>query len=83
MSREDYVVQEIQQHTREIWDAVNALLALQREWTYQDYTNTISGSITLTDSPDVSDIIAVLFTTTDAINGLLIAGHGTNITKIL
>jgi len=68
-----------------LWDALNDLKALQREWTALDYMNTLSEDAFQGENAglDASAIAAIVFTTTDALLALLDTGHGTNLARLL
>ena len=66
---------EAAQANRAIWDGINALVALQREWTALDYGS--SGE------PGIADTGAVVFDTATALVAVLAAGHATNMAKLL
>ncbi len=83
MSRANVFVDEVQSETRKMWDSLNRLTQLQREWTFGDYTNTLEADITLTEYPPIGVLSDMLNTTVAALNGLMAAGHGTNLTKVL
>jgi hypothetical protein len=83
MEREDFYVTEVQEAARQGWSGINKLLMLQREWTFRDYTNTLGAGITLTSHPTVAELSAVVNTSTTALDAVLAAGHGTNITAVL
>jgi hypothetical protein len=79
MSRKAEFVADVQRANRQIWDGIKQLKALQPECTYMDYGTTLGTQ----NGVDPADVIAVLFTTTNALEGLLDAGHGTNMAKLL
>ena len=70
-------------HNKAIWDGINALVALQREWNALDYGNTLEpgagANLGLTDT----EVGAVVFDTANAMVGVLAAGHATNMAKLL
>ncbi len=84
MRQIDYVTQ-VRIATRKLWDALNDLKALQREWTALDYMNTLSEDAFQGENAglDASAIAAIVFTTTDALLALLDTGHGTNLARVL
>ena len=84
MRQIDYVTQ-VRIATRKLWDALNDLKALQREWTALDYMNTLSEDAFQGENAglDASAIAAIVFTTTDALLALLDTGHGTNLARLL
>lgn len=68
------------QQAKKFWDAYHALKDMQDQWTALDYTNTLFDSA---DGPKAADVLAVVFTTTNAVATLMGQGHATNISKLL
>ena len=66
-----------------IWDALNDLVALQREWNALDYGNTLEPGTGANDGLTKTEIGAVVFDTTNAMLAVLSAGHATNMAKLL
>jgi hypothetical protein len=70
-------------HSKAIWDAINGLVALQREWNALDYGNTLEpgagANVGLTDT----EVGAVVFDSANAFVAVLGAGHATNMAKLL
>jgi len=83
MNREDQYILDVQKATRDVWNGINTLMMLQREWVFRDFTNNLEAQITLTTHPTVANLSAVVNTTANALNDLMAAGHGSNITKVL
>ena len=63
---------------QKIWDGINELVALQRQWNALDYGNTLA-----VEGVVAADVGAVVFGTADAMAALLAAGHATNMAKLL
>ncbi len=84
MRQADYAT-EVRIATRQLWDALNDLKALQREWTALDYMNTLSEDAFQGENAglDAAAIAAIVFTTTDALLALLATGHDTNLARAL
>jgi len=84
-AREQNYITEARLSAKKLWEAVNELVALQREWSAQDYGTTLDdGAAGGTNAGYLAaDIGAVVFATTDAIVSLLDSGHATNIAKLL
>lgn len=61
-----------------IWDGINELVALQRQWNAFDYGNTLNVQGVVS-----ADIGAVVFDTAAAMVAVLNAGHATNMAKLL
>lgn len=78
-------VSEVRQMSTILLQTMNGLDALRREWDGMDLGNTLTdeGAFEGENSDvDVSDISAVIGTTLDALNGLLNAGHRTNLLSV-
>jgi hypothetical protein len=83
MAREqDYYTLARQANTA-IWDALNDLVALQREWDAMDFGNTLEPGAGANDGLTKTEIGAVVFDTTNAMLAVLAAGHATNMAKLL
>ena len=63
---------------QKIWDGINELMALQRQWTALDYGNTLQ-----VDGVVGAEVGAVVFDTATALAAVLNAGHATNMAKLL
>jgi len=70
-------------HSKAIWDGINALVALQREWQALDYGNTLEPGAGANDGLTKTEIGAVVFDTTNAMVAVLAAGHATNMARLL
>lgn len=82
MRSQDYITL-VRQNNRALWDALNNLVALQREWQALDYGNTLpdgEGDNAGITPPEVG---AVAFDTANALVAVLNAGHATNMAKLL
>lgn len=82
MRQQDYISIARQQATA-LWNAINTLEGLQKEWNALDYSNTLAAGEGENDNLVRADIGAVVFDTTDAIRTLLNTGHATNLAKLL
>ena len=78
MSRESDFITEARQHNRALWDALNALETLQKEWNALDYGTTLDAG-----EGENADVGAVVFGTADALRTVLNSGHATNMAKLL
>lgn len=83
MARHQDFITEARQHNRALWDAVNALKALQLEWSALDYGSTLSDGEGENAGYTKSEVGAVVFATTDAILTLFASGHATNAANLL
>lgn len=82
MRSQDYI-SIARQQAAALWNAVNVLEGLQKEWTALDYGTTLEAGTGDNDKLVRADIGAVVFATTDAIRDLLNTGHATNLAKLL
>ena len=82
-NRDQDFITEARQNARKLWDAVNALKALQAEYNALDYGSTLKDGVGENEGYTKSEVGAVVFATTDAIFNLLISGHATNIATLL
>jgi len=71
------------QHNKAIWDGINALVAMQREWQALDYGNTLPDGEGANSEYTADEIGAVVFDTANAFVAVLAAGHATNMSKLL
>jgi len=83
MSREQDFITEARQASRAIWDGINALVALQREWNALDYGNTLDAGEGDNTGITASEVGAVVFDSANALVGVLNAGHATNMANLL
>lgn len=80
MPRHEEFVQDARRYNRMIWEGLNALAGLQREWNALDYGTTMPAEV---EGVQRADVGAVVFATADAIEDLLATGHATNMAKLL
>ena len=73
----------VREANRRIWEGVNTLKALQREWTALDYATTLAPGEGENAGLVPADLGAVVFDTTTALETVLAAGHATNMAKLL
>jgi hypothetical protein len=78
-AREEAFVAAAQAANRAIWDGINQLVALQREWNGLDYGSRLDP----VDGIPAADVGAVVFDTASALVAVLSAGHATNMAKLL
>ena len=83
MAREQDFITLARQHNKAIWDAINELVGLQREWNALDYGNTLEPGAGANDGLTKTEIGAVVFDTTNATLAVLASGHATNMAKLL
>lgn len=84
VARENDFISDVRAANRAIWDALNQLAALRREWTALDYGNTLDVGVGENAGVAPADVQAVLFTTGEAVDSFLAAGfHYTGMAKLL
>lgn len=84
MSREQDFISEARAANRAIWDGINALVALQREWNALDYGNTLDAGEGENAGITKAEVGAVVFDTANAmVTEVLSAGHATNMANLL
>lgn len=83
MAREQDFITLARQQNKAIWDGINALVAMQREWNALDYGNTLDDGLGENADYTADEIGAVVFDTANAFVAVLAAGHATNMAKLL
>ena len=86
MSRKSDYVTNARQYARDLWETLNALEAMQKEWSALDYSNTMDASDAFIGSNtglDATMVGSVVFETTNAIRAIFNAGHATNVARLL
>lgn len=83
MSREQDFYTLARQRSKAVWDAINDLVALQREWNAMDYGNTLEPGAGANEGLVAADVGAVVFDTANAMVAVLNAGHATNMARLL
>ena len=83
MSRQSDYISEVRQTNRQLWEAINKLVSLQREWNALDYSSALEEFAGENDRLLRADISAVVFDTVDAFVDLLNTGHATNVARLL
>lgn len=83
MAREQDFYTLARQSNTAIWDALNKLVALQREWNALDYGNTLDDGDGANAGLTKTEVGAVVFDTANAFVAVLGAGHATNMAKLL
>ncbi len=79
---QDFYAQ-VRKHNETIWNALNDLVALQREWNALDYGNTLPPGEGAHEGLTKTEVGAVTFDTANAFVGVLNVGHATNMAKLL
>ena len=79
MARPDEYVNAVREANRAIWDGINTLITLQREYNALDYGNTLGTVAGYT----ATQVGAVVFDTANAFGTVLASGYATNMAKLL
>jgi hypothetical protein len=82
MRTQDYITL-VRQNNKAIWDGINNLVALQREWNALDYGNTLGDGEGENGGVTAAEVGAVTFDTANAFVTVLGSGHATNMAKLL
>ena len=83
MSRQSDYISEARAANRKVWDGINALKSLQREYNALDYGNTLPDGAGENAGISKAEVGAVVFDTANALVTLLDTGHATNMAKLL
>lgn len=81
--REQDFITEAREANRRIWDGINTLVALQREWNALDYGATLDAGVGENEGITSAEVGSVVFDTANALVTLLNTGHATNMAKLL
>jgi len=68
---------------RQLWNAINDLVEMQRQWNALDLGNTLTPGDGANEGITAVEIGAVVFDTANAMVSVLNAGHATNMAKLL
>lgn len=82
MREQDYYTL-VRTANKSIWEGINALVALQREWNALDYNSTLDPGTGANEGLSKTELGAVVFDTANALVILLGQGHATNMAKLL
>jgi hypothetical protein len=82
-SRNSEYYDKARQANKQLWEAINNLTELQRQWNALDYGNTLTDGVGTNEGLTKAEIGAVVFDTANAMQAVLNAGHGTNMAKLL
>ena len=83
MSRQADYISEARAANRQVWEGINTLKSLQREYSALDYGNTLPDGSGENDGITKAEVGAVIFDTANALVTLLDTGHATNMAKLL
>jgi hypothetical protein len=82
-ARDSEYYDKVRQSSKALWNAINDLQELQRQWNALDYSNTLTEGVGTNEGLTKTEIGAVVFDTANAMQAVLNAGHGTNLAKLL
>lgn len=82
-ARDSEFYDKVRQSNRALWNAINDLQELQRQWNALDYSNTLTDGVGTNEGLTKTEVGAVVFDTANAMKAVLDAGHATNIAKLL
>jgi hypothetical protein len=84
-NRKSAYITETRELARNLWQAINGLEALQKEWNALDYTNTLTADDFEGANSDLQtlEVSSVVFDTTNALRSVLDQGHATNLAQLL
>lgn len=83
MSRQSDYITEAREATRKVWDGINELVAMQREYNALDYGNTLPDGTGANEGVTRTEVGAVVFDSANAFAAVLAGGHATNLAKLL
>ncbi len=83
MARSDDYITAARNANRDIWNGINALVALQREWNAEDYGNALADGTGANAGITKVIIGAVIFDSANALVTTLDTGVATNMAKVL
>jgi hypothetical protein len=81
--REQQFITAARQANQQIWDGINALIALQSEWNALDYSTTLEDGDNANTGITAAEVGSVVFDTANAFKAVLTQGHATNMAKLL
>ena len=83
MGRHQDYISEARKHNKAIWDGINGLIALQREWHAQDYATTLAVGIGLNEGITKAKVGSVVFDAANDIAVVMAGGVATNMSNLL
>lgn len=83
MAREQDYITEARTAARKIWDGVNELLTLQKEWNAKAYGDTLPDGAGANAPVTKAEIGAAVFDTANTIEAAIQGGHRTNLARLL
>lgn len=83
-NREQDYITIVRGHARNIFEGINALLAMQNEFNALDYGNTLDDGVGENEGILAADVGNVVFSTADELKlRIMDTGHKTNLAKLL
>lgn len=73
----------VREANRAVWNGINTLVALQREWNAEDYGNTLGNGTGPHEGITSTQVGAVVFDSADAFVTVLATGVATNMANLL
>ncbi len=83
MARQQDFISEARAANKAVWDGINKLVSLQREWNALDYGTTLADGAGENAGVTKTEVGAVVFDTANALVATLNAGHATNMANLL
>lgn len=83
MAREQDFISEARAANKAVWDGINKLISLQREWNALDYGTTLNDGEGTNVGITKTEVGAVVFDTANALVATLNQGHATNMANLL
>lgn len=83
LNREQAYIYTVRTNVRQLWDALNNLVELQRQYNALDYGNTLPPGEDINAGIVAAAVGACVFDTPNALVTVLNAGHATNLAKLL
>jgi hypothetical protein len=83
MARANDYITEVRNANRKVWDGINELVALQREWNALDYGNSLPEGEGLNVGIVRADVGAVVFASANDLVDVLVTGVATNMANLL
>lgn len=83
LNRQVQYINEARDATRRLWDALNDLIVLQREWNAEDYGNTLAAGTGDNNGITAAMVGAAVFDSANAFVTVLNTGVATNLSNLL
>lgn len=83
MARSSDFITEARAANRQVWNGINELVSLQREYNALDYGTTLPDGVDANAGITKEELGSVVFDTANSLVAVLNAGHATNMSKLL